>query len=66
VLCELGTNQVRMFLDQPADRLLKVIELEHLSGTATPRGMRAKPLAIVGNVSIPDVQFVQTDFLAGL
>jgi hypothetical protein len=55
-----------MFLDQPADRLLKVIELEHLSGTATPRGMRAKPLAIVGNVSIPDVQFVQTDFLAGL
>ena len=22
--------------------------------------------AIVGNVSIPDVQFVQTDFLAGL
>jgi hypothetical protein len=26
----------------------------------------AAMVAIVGNISIPDVQFVQTDFLAGL
>jgi hypothetical protein len=26
----------------------------------------AAMVAIIGNVSIPDVQFVQTDFLAGL